>query len=190
VVITTGSAACGNQTYSRTHIKHIHTYVYRKCRSFAHPICLRNDGSSVGSTLIYTHTYTHIRAYALNLDSIGRTLIYTHTYVHIHTYICTHTRVYIKYRQYREHSYIHIHMYINTHTNVHIHVYTLNIGHTLYVNPTIAMHTDEMAMIARWTQVMIGLLIHVVCSTHCNTLQHTATHCNTLQHTATHCNTL
>ena len=28
------------------------------------------------------------------------------------------------------------------------------------------------------------------CTTHCNTLQHTATHCNTLQHTATHCNTL
>ena len=42
---------------------------------------------------------------------------------------------------------------------------------------------------------------HILESTHCNTLQHTATHCNTqryvshtrvntLQHTATHCNTL
>ena len=28
------------------------------------------------------------------------------------------------------------------------------------------------------------------CTTHCNTLQHTAKHCNTLQHTAKHCNTL
>ena len=31
---------------------------------------------------------------------------------------------------------------------------------------------------------------HMLESSHCNTLQHTATHCNTLQHTATHCNTL
>jgi len=29
-----------------------------------------------------------------------------------------------------------------------------------------------------------------LCTTHCNTLQHTATHCNTLQCTAAHCNTL
>ena len=28
------------------------------------------------------------------------------------------------------------------------------------------------------------------CTTHCNTVPHSATHCNTLQHAATHCTTL
>jgi len=64
--------------------------------------------------------------------------------------------------------------------------------HNAYLHASVA-HSCVTCM---WHESSGGVLCTIHCNTmqhtvsHCNTLQHTASHCNTLQHTATHCNTL
>jgi len=92
--------------------------------------------------------------------------LYTHTYIHTYTHTYTQLCIDTPTHHTRLSTF---HTTINSHTRLtHKHMYTQITPDQMRTH--IAPHPAPCS--------------HDFCTSHCNTLQHTATHCNTLQHTS------